>query len=718
MPHDCVARSSCRSRALILLVGLLSSTTPSRSAEPAGELAQRLADVKFELYAAAPEYSEGPSWRDGELFFCSDGLLRVDAKRTVHKYLDIGPAGTVLRADGHLLVCDNKYKALLDVAPDGIVRVVVEQFEGKPLRSLNDLTVDARGNVYWTDPDGSTAANPTGRVFRVRPDGRVDLVASGLAFPNGLDVDPQSKYLYLIESQSKKILRYELPADNRPLGKAEMFYDLGGSGGDGCVFDAKGNFWVADFHRPETGHGRITVLSPDARVLAYLPVPSKVVSNITFGGAKNDEIFCTTGDPPAVFHAAVGVEGFKGHPGKPLTFTRILNVPMLVPHADSEAVRRIAAVANAGKIEAGRFDDATRQQLQALIAGLTDPMVRADMQRLMVSLEHSALDRARDKALLAEIKRLKGTATLEVAAPDWLRSMAGDDGLQIFSRIVDIELNERTDGHKAPEPKALADRVTDDWLKNLSDQYGLQQLSLSGTAVTSAGMVHLKNLTNLERFSVCLTGVDDEGFQYLAGMTKMRRMTICASKITGSGFKHLQGMTKLVSINMHSTHASDEGLEAIGKLTSLQRLEIVHTHVTDAGLKHLATLVNLRELHVASHGTTEKGAEFLPNLKNLNELDLYEKLASNEGVEQVAKLPRLRVLRLIVGPLDDSGVKPLGTMSTLEELTLACGNITDAAIPHLAGLKELRKIDVHGTKITAAGRQKLKELLPEVEIAR
>src|SRR4029077_7982021 len=106
----------------------------------------------------------------------------------------------------------------------------------------------------------------------------------------------------------------------------------------------------------------------------------------------------------------------------------------------------------------------------------------------------------------------------------------------------EIELNERTDGHKEPTPKPLSDRVTDDWLKLVADQVDLRRLELSGTAVTSAGLVHLKNLTNLERFNVCLTAVDDRGFEHLAGMTKMQRMVVCSSKITGTGFQHLQGM--------------------------------------------------------------------------------------------------------------------------------------------------------------------------------
>ena len=82
--------------------------------EPTGELAQRLAAVKFEQYAEAPGYSEGPTWRNGEVFFCSGALLRVDPQRKVHKYLEIGPAGTLLRVDGQLLICDNKHKALLN----------------------------------------------------------------------------------------------------------------------------------------------------------------------------------------------------------------------------------------------------------------------------------------------------------------------------------------------------------------------------------------------------------------------------------------------------------------------------------------------------------------------------------------------------------------------------------------------------------------------------
>ena len=689
---------------------------PSIAAEPTGELAQRLAAVKFDHYAEAPGYSEGPTWRNGDVFFCSGALLRVTAPQQVHKYLEIGPAGTVLLGNGHLLICDNKYKALLDLSPDGKLGVVAERFEMETLQSLNDLTVDARGNVYWTDPEGSTLDKPVGRLYRVRPDGRVDRIGAGLAFPNGIEVDPASKHLFVIESQSKKILRYALPADNELLGKPELFYDLGGSGGDGCVFDAAGNLWVADFHRPDTKNGRITVLSPDAKVLAYLPLPSKVVSNIAFGGANHDEIFCTTGDPPGVFHAKVGVKGFAGHPGKSLPISRYLNVVPLKPHADSATLRQIAKVAADAKVEDGKVAAAVQEEMKTLTAKLSDPQVRGDTEKLLPAFESAAIRAHQDRTLLAEIKRLNGKVTLEVVAPDWLRSLASDEGLPVFNRIVEIELNERTDGHKDPEPKKLSDRVSDDWLKQLAGQDRLRRLEVSGTAVTSAGLIHLKELTNLERLNVCLTACDDRGFEHLAGMTKMKRMTICASKITGSGFAHLQEMKQLESINLHSAPASDAGLEAIGKLTSLKRLEVVHTNVTDAGLKHLAGMVNLQQLHVHGKETTAEAFPFLSKLRELYELDIYDRAASNQACEQIAQLPKLRKLMLVTGTFDDDGVKHLAKVTTLEEVTLDSSKITDASIEHLAKLTNLRKLNLGPAKLSDAGRQRLKALLPKAVV--
>jgi gluconolactonase len=319
-------------RTLYLLLAAFSCPSLALStvrADSQEDLKDRLSKVKVERFVGAPGYCEGPSWRDGELIFCSTGLLRVTRDHRLRRYLDVSPAGTYLLTNGHILICDNKLPALLDLSPDGKVGVVVEKFQNRKLNSLNDVTVDREGNVYWTDPSGSSREHPTGSIFRVSPDGTVDRLADDLAFPNGLEVDPDNRYLYVIESRTAKVLRYDLPARGKLLGKPIVFFALGGSGGDGCAFDAQGNFWIADFHRSETKQGRIIVLSPQAKVLGHLAIPAGQVSNLTFGGPKHDELFVTTGDPAAVFHARLGIVGFKGFPAKPLKILRRLDLKTL-----------------------------------------------------------------------------------------------------------------------------------------------------------------------------------------------------------------------------------------------------------------------------------------------------------------------------------------------------------------------------------------------------
>lgn len=277
----------------------------------------------------APEmepWSEAPVWRDGEVFFANRPFVRVTRERQPLKYLNLHVAGTFLRANGHILACEHFHRALLDLAPDGTVRVVADRDEeGRPLRGLNDVTADAAGNVYWTDPTGSGVATPTGRVYRVTPAGRVELLADNLAFPNGLEVDPASQFLYVVESQTKKVLRYALPATGQKLGASEMFFDFGpdSSGGDGLGFDAAGNLWITEFSR-KSGGGRVVVVAPDGKLLGEVKPDARLVTNIAFGGAANDEIFISTGGPSGIFHARAGVPGFRGHPVPKLALGRTL----------------------------------------------------------------------------------------------------------------------------------------------------------------------------------------------------------------------------------------------------------------------------------------------------------------------------------------------------------------------------------------------------------
>ena len=139
-------------------------------------------------------------------------------------------------------------------------------------------------------------------------------------------------------------------------------------------------------------------------------------------------------------------------------------------HPDAAALRAIVKLAADAKLQAGKFDAATQKQLQAMTAALTQATVRRDTEELLTLIEQAANQHARDRVLLVEIKRLGGKTTSEVVAPAWLRKVLDDPELALFSRLVLIELNERTDGHKDPTPKKPSDRVTDEWLKHLAGQ--------------------------------------------------------------------------------------------------------------------------------------------------------------------------------------------------------------------------------------------------------
>lgn len=322
---------------LMSISSLQTSTTEVGQAFAKLVFRERLHFATVTRYATAAGDCAGPAWHQGDFLFCGDGLMRAADERSVRQHGDLSPAGTFSRSDGHLLVCDNRTRSLLDLTPDGRVGVLAESCDGQPLRSLNDVTQDADGNIFWTDPEDSSIDNPVGRVFRRRPDGHVDCVADDLAFPSGIEVDPRNQFLYVIESATNKVLRAELESfDYAPHPVSRRFFPvfkLGGQGAAGCAFDAEGRLWVADSHPPGTDCGRIVVLyrskikpEHDWEMVGQLNIPAAAVSGVTFGGPNHDELFCTTANPNGAFRSPVGVRGFRGHAGRPLSVLRYLEL--------------------------------------------------------------------------------------------------------------------------------------------------------------------------------------------------------------------------------------------------------------------------------------------------------------------------------------------------------------------------------------------------------
>lgn len=132
--------------------------------------------------------------------------------------------------------------------------------------------------------------------------------------------------------------------------------------------------------------------------------------------------------------------------------------------------------------------------------------------------------------------------------------------------------------------------VGDSDLELLKGLVALEELDLSGTNVTDAGLVHLTGLKSLKRLNVG------------AGLMK-------PTNVTDAGLEHLKSLHQLEQLVLSGAKITDDGLEQLAPLQNLQRLYLFQTRITDAGLKHLESLQELEILRVGRTAVTQEAAE-------------------------------------------------------------------------------------------------------------
>jgi len=275
-------------------------------------------------------YTEGVVVGRGGEVYVSDvyhgRIYRVGADGEARVWAETGaPNGHKILADGTHLVCDGKERAVLRLDAGGrVVGKAASEYDGKPLRAPNDLTLDGRGGFYFTDPGGSSARNPIGTVHHVDARGRVRLVAGGLAFPNGIALRPGGRALLVGESGRNRILSYDLSAPGRA-GRMRVFAELPTKQGgqianepDGLCLDAEGNLYVAHY-----GMRQVQVLSPSGKLLRRYAAGNLTTSNVAFGGPRMDQLYVTgalgeeKSTPGGLFRLDLkGVRGLKVLPRK------------------------------------------------------------------------------------------------------------------------------------------------------------------------------------------------------------------------------------------------------------------------------------------------------------------------------------------------------------------------------------------------------------------
>lgn len=259
---------------------------------------------------------EGPAWGpDGRLYFTGGGRIsRRSARGTVEVFRQgDGANGLLFDHQGRLIACESRNRRVTRTEADGTITVLADNFEGKKFNSPNDLTIDSRGRVYFSDPrygsrdgmemiEGVYRIDAPGKVSRVLGEGQVER-------PNGVLVSRGDRYLYVADNNNnvggaRRLLRFPLKRDGSvdAKGKKLLFDWKDGRGPDGFKQDVKGRLYVAGGrnvarppHESDVMKGGVYVLSPEGKLLEFIPLSPDEVTNCAFGGEGLRTLYVTAG---------------------------------------------------------------------------------------------------------------------------------------------------------------------------------------------------------------------------------------------------------------------------------------------------------------------------------------------------------------------------------------------------------------------------------------
>lgn len=307
-----------------------------RYPDPAVEiLDERFA--QYAIFSAAVErlytgcrWAEGPVWfGDGRYLLWSDipnnRILKWEEETgkvsNYRKPTDFGNGNTRDR-QGRLITCEHGGRRVTRTEYDGTITVLMDQWQGKPLNSPNDVVVKSDGSIWFTDPPFGILGNYEGHkaepevpqaVYRIDGgDGGITVVADDVLGPNGLCFSPDESILYVVESRgvpNRKILAYDVSADGREISNKRVHIDAGPGGTpDGMRSDVDGNLWCGWGMGSEELDG-VLIFAPDGAKIGRIALPERC-ANVCFGGLKRNRLFMAASQ--SLYALYVNTQGAPG----------------------------------------------------------------------------------------------------------------------------------------------------------------------------------------------------------------------------------------------------------------------------------------------------------------------------------------------------------------------------------------------------------------------
>jgi gluconolactonase len=223
------------------------------------------------------------------------------------------PNGMKFLSPGELLVTDYRNGLVVLDIRSGQLRPFLERRNSERFKGVNDLVFDARGNLYFTDQGQTGLHDPTGRVYRLAPDGRLDLLLSNVPSPNGIVLSPDERFLFVAATRGNCVWRMPLLPDGSVAKAGQFFTSYGPSGPDGLAMDEEGRLLVAN-----PGLGYVWVLNRFAEPEIVLKGPRGAsLTNLAFGGPDRKTVYCTDSTHGNVLMARLEVPGRALPMGRP-----------------------------------------------------------------------------------------------------------------------------------------------------------------------------------------------------------------------------------------------------------------------------------------------------------------------------------------------------------------------------------------------------------------
>ncbi len=297
-------------------------------------------DPRFEpyrIFSAAVErlytgcrWSEGPVWfGDGRYLLWSDipnnRILKWEEETgAVSTFRKTGAFanGNTRDRQGRLITCEHGGRRVTRTEYDGAITVLMDQWQGKPLNSPNDVVVKSDGSIWFTDPPFGILGNYEGykaesevpqAVYRIDGDsGAVTVITDDVLGPNGLCFSPDETILYVVESRGvphRKILAFDVAANGRQISNKRVLIDAGPGGTpDGMRCDVDGNLWCG-WGMGTAALDGVLVFAPDGTAIGRIALPERC-ANVCFGGPKRNRLFMAASQ--SLYALYVNTQGAPG----------------------------------------------------------------------------------------------------------------------------------------------------------------------------------------------------------------------------------------------------------------------------------------------------------------------------------------------------------------------------------------------------------------------